>query len=100
MLAEHDDRLSAAEEEGDPVVQKNIDSNKNIANIKVVRHDRSVFSKKELDEMIADGDIEGYPTIYFVKNGVDGKRGKMQYGGPRELDDLNDAYENFINNMV
>ena len=100
MLAEHDDRVSAAEEEGDPVVQKNIDSNKNIANIKVVRHDRSVFSENELDEMIANRDIEGYPTIYFVKNGVDGKRGKMQYRGSRKLDDLNEAYEDFLNNTV
>lgn len=100
MLAEHDYRLLAAKEEGDPMVQKNIDSNKNIANIKIVRHDRSAIPKEELSQMIADKDIEGYPTIYFVKNGVDGKREKKRYEGPRELNDLNEAYERFLNNMV
>ena len=100
MLAEHDEHLRIAAAENDPVVQENIVSNKNTADIKVVRHDHSVIPKKELDEMIAKKEIEGYPTIYFVKHRVDGKRVKMQYDGLRKLDDLNEAYKDFLNNTV
>lgn len=98
MLAEHDDRLRAAREDGGPVVNENIVLNGNVDSIKVVKHERSAFSEKELEEMIRKKQIEGYPTIYFVRNGAHGTREKMRYEGSRGLDDLNRAYKDFLQN--
>lgn len=63
----------------------------NVTNVNVVKHDREEFTKDELDEMIKNRDIDGYPTIYFVRD--DGK--KMKYEDRRELSKLNEAYEKF-----
>ena len=84
MLAEHEAHKASMSEKYVPELD-------NVANVKVVKHDREEFDADELKRMIENGDIEGYPTIYFVRH--DGK--KMKYEGRRELSKLNEAYEKF-----
>lgn len=86
MLAEHEAHKASMPEKSKRYSQQN-----NVMNVKVVKHDREEFDANELKRMVENGDIEGYPTIYFVRH--DGK--KMKYEDRRELSKLNEAYEKF-----
>jgi thiol-disulfide isomerase/thioredoxin len=96
MLAQHTKHMALKKKEAERYKEEF----NNVTNVKVVKHDREEFDEDELDKMYANGEIEGYPTIYFVKEERDGTKKKTVYRGSRELSDLNMAYKQFVRSIA
>jgi len=64
---------------------------KGTTNIRIYEHEENMITQDELEK---NGyGIEGYPTIYFVKEGGKDKLELREYRGPRDYKSLIEAYD-------